>query len=158
MGKKLFIIVPIILVVALIYEEQLRLGWGYDIELEGIITRHGKIVIDHHVLDTRLSHGYLVGIRLPTKDMECHGGLVRAVIDRPTYFILKLDETKVTSFLSRKEFENQVNSLKIKFEDPLKYEFFGNIFKNTKRLDGEEKYKNCLRDNGLTGFRVVSLY
>lgn len=149
---------PIILVVALFYEEQLRLGWGYDVELEGRITRHGEVVVDRNILDTRLSHGYLVGIRLPTRDMECRGGLVRAVVDQPTYFILKLDETKVTSFLSRKEFENRINSLKIKFEDPLKYEFFGNIFKNAKRLDGEDKYRNCLRENGLTGFRVVSLY
>lgn len=158
MIKKLVLIVFILLVVGLIYEEDLRLGWGYNYEQDDTITRHGEVVINRRILDTRLDNGYLVGIRLPTKDIECSRKPIRVVIDQPTYFILKLDETKVTSFLSRKEFESRISSLNIKLEDPVKYEFFGNIFKNAKRLDNEAKYSSCLQDNSLTGVRVASLY
>ncbi|WP_199609033.1 hypothetical protein [Flocculibacter collagenilyticus] len=156
--KKLFIIMFLFFTAFLVYEEDLRFGLGYDFEVNDRITRHGKVVVEHKILDTRLDNGYLIGIRLPAHDIECRGGLVRALIDQPTYFILKLDETKVTSFLSKEEFESRISSLNIKFEDPLKYEFFGNIFKNAKRLDSDDKYSHCLRDNNLDGYRVAALF
>jgi hypothetical protein len=142
------------------FEQQFTLGWGYNLSMEGsssIVYRYDKVVVDRRILDSRVDSGYLVGIRLPTKDIDCNFKTIRAVIDQPTYFILKLDETKVTSYLSRNEFESQISSLNINFEEPLHYEYFGNIFENAKRLDKDEKYNECLEYYDLTGFRVARL-
>lgn len=159
--KKFWLLVISLLVAWIFLAEQLELGWGYSVRMEGdtrTIYRHGEVIVDRDILDARVDSGYLVGIRLPTKDIDCNFKLIRAVIDQPTYFILKLDETKVTSFLSKEEFESRISSLNIKFEDPLKYEFFGNIFKNAKRLDNDDEYNRCLSDNNLDSYRVAALF
>lgn len=158
--KKLWILVVPIFILWFFFEQQYTLGWGYDLSMEGssaIIFRHNKVVVDRAILDSRVDSGYLVGIRLPTKDIDCNFKTIRAVIDQPTYFILKLDETKVTSYLSRNEFESQISSLNINFEEPLHYEYFGNIFENAKRLDKDKKYSECMEYYDFAGFRVARL-
>ena len=158
--KKLWILVVPVFILWFFFEQQFILGWGYDVRMEGstrIVYRNDEVVVDRRVLDYRIDSGYLIGIRLPTKALECNFKTIRAVIDQPTYFILKLDETKVNSYLSRDEFESQISTLNINFEEPLHYEYFGNIFENAKRLDKDEKYSKCLEGYDLTRFRVARL-
>ena len=154
------ILITALIIFPLYFEEELRLGWGYDIQKSGddtYITRYGDIVVGLTIIDTQILSEYLIGIRLPSKDIQCGHKLMRVASDDKTYFILDLDATQVTNFYSKKEFVESVSLLPGYENLKLRFELFERIFEFSTRLDGKEHYKDCLEHNGLLGRRVVWL-
>ncbi len=148
----------LILMMGLYFEEEIRLGWGYDIQMSGdekYITRYDDIIVGLTIVDLRILPEHIIGLRLPSKDIQCGHKLMRAASDEKIYFILELGATKVTNFYTQKEFEKALMLLPEYERVSLRYEVFENIFKFSQRLDDKEVYKECLERNGLSGRRVV---
>lgn len=143
----------------LVYEDELRLGWGYEINSgvysDKYIKRYDEIVVERTIVDFQVLPEYIIGLRLKTKDINCNYKPLRIILDEHHYFTLALDETKVTHFDSSQEFENHLEVLSLKNQSKLNYDFFSRIFKNGRRLDTNKKYKDCLNEHNIKG-KVVS--
>ncbi len=163
MLSKKFIAGGVILLVILgsYFEEQIELGWGYSVNwLGGMqynITRHENLIVERSIFDYQRVDGYLIGIRLPTKEIKCGYKHMKVALDPSTYFVLDLDGTQVTEYFTKTEFERVVKLLPDYEGIRLKYEIIENIFKFGNRIDGNSEYIGCLKINDLLGRRVVRL-
>lgn len=152
--------VAILLVFLFYFEEQLRLGWGYEIQRNGrdtFIVKDGTALIGMSILDIQISSGYLFGIRIPAKELVCNYKPMRVASDQKIYFILDLDKALVKEYYSQIEFEKAVSLILDPGEITLNYSSLDDAFKYGERIDENEKYKRCLKNHGLEGFKVVRL-
>ncbi len=148
-------------IVGIYFEDQMEFGWGYSVNwLGGIeynVTRHEKVIVGGAIFDYQQVSGFLIGIKLPAKEIQCGRKFMRVVSDIKTYFVLDLDATQVTEYLIWTDFERVVKSLSDNVEIRLKYKIIDDIIKYGNRIDDDKEYFGCIKNNGLLGRKVIRL-
>jgi hypothetical protein len=161
MNKKIILLSLFVLMLCFFFfKEQINLGWGYDIERNGsdtYITKGGIVVVGKSIIDMQITSGYLIGLKLPAHELVCDYKPMRVAPDRVVYFILDLDRAVVKEYYVKNKFEKALEPIINIEKIILNYDLLGNIFKFGERLDKNERFKPCLRNNGLGGYKVVRL-
>ncbi|MCT6699310.1 hypothetical protein [Rheinheimera sp. 4Y26] len=142
------------------FEDEIRLGWGYDIKYRGtgewFVSRYDKVVVEPALFDYQILSGYLVAIGLPTQDIVCNHKPMRVYIDSPVYYVLKLDETILKSFLNKSDFDKTLGDLLLSKDVNLNYSLLDDLFRYGHRLDSSSDYSECLDGYNLSGKQVVT--